>query len=210
MSLLLAVTLLVTPTPAYTPRPIGSFFFGPVYHDPTVNLSAIRQIKCDEGAGTGFVVGNDILVTALHVANATNCKDAGTGKPLKTYHTEKDKDFALMAGDYPDYGPYIKVSCRGYTKGQKYYGFGYRNMFRMDVLTATGRYTPPGTIISGTDMSGMQILKGGIIQGQSGGPMIERETGEAVGFINANRWDDSTGKIYESYSYEFKHTKLCK
>lgn len=193
---------------AVIPAPLGSLF-GPIIHEPTVNLSAVRPISCDEGSGTGFLIANNTLVTALHVATLGNCKDAETRVPLLTYHEDKEHDFAIMTGNYPTVSSYIKYSCQPYETGKTYMSVGYRRMYRMDKLMATDYYSPKGFMVSGADMGGMRKLKGGIVGGMSGGLVFDQDTGKGHGINNVNSWDRD-GHIDYSYSYEFKDTILCK
>lgn len=189
------------------PSPLG---YAPVIiHPPTVNLSAVRPIKCNEGSGTGFVIADDVLATALHVANATNCKDAETGVTLTTYHEDAANDFALMSGDYPNGGPFIKYSCGSFKVGKTYLSLGFRRMFRLDTLVATGQYSPADYVVSGMPMPGMHKFKGGIVFGMSGGVIFNPDDGKVHGINNVAAWDRS-GRISETYSYELKNTILCK
>jgi hypothetical protein len=181
----------------------------PRIHNPTVNLSAVRPITCDEGSGTGFVIDYNKLVTALHVADDTNCVDAETGVTLTTYHKDEKHDLAIMEGKYPVGGPYIKYSCEPYRTGRRYVSLGYRHMFRMDTLTASPGYTGPGYLVGGKPYPGMRLLLGGIVFGMSGGPIVDPETGYAHGLNNVASWNNE-GKIVKAYSYEFKDTALCK
>lgn len=202
---LLAAFLISTASPVS----VGTAFAPVFIHPPTVNLSAVRPLRCGTGSGTGFVIANDVLVTALHVAVLGNCKDAETGVPLVTYHEDPTNDFAIMTGAYPDGGPYIKYACGSYQKGRRYLSVGYRRMYRLDSLVATGTYSPEYFPVSGKNMPGMHRLTGGIVPGMSGGGMFDYETGRFHGINNvysANR----TGIITESYSYELKNTVLCR
>ena len=64
LKLALAFLLLTsdtTPKQAFNQRDI----------QPTLNLSAIRSISCDGYTGSGFLIGDDILLTAAHISGGT-------------------------------------------------------------------------------------------------------------------------------------------
>ena len=183
---------------------------------PTVSLSAIRSIKCQEGVGSGFIIGKDIVATALHVASLTNCHDAETGKGLVIYKKDVVHDFALMTGKLPDVIP-IKYSCLGYITGNRYSSYGitpwhYTSpVFGQYSLVAQDDYSSDGFVVDGNKkMPGMRHLKGYIVPGNSGGPVIDSE-GYAQGINNVSvRGMLGMSVINDGYSYEIKNTFLCK
>lgn len=188
--------------------------------DPTMNLSAIREIECSDHYGSGWQIGDNIIVTALHVANGTGCKDYATGKPLTTYKIDVAHDLALMTGDLPKDKPYIKYSCAPYETDETYmaigisgYGWGYSHpnrFMRMYSLTAQKNYTDEHFFLAGavTPSPGLRIMSGRAAPGISGSPIVD-SNGFAHGILNAG------GNIFgipvsPSYSYELKDSILCK
>lgn len=205
MSYLIAAALL-----AATPTSTAPYFplFGPKIHEPTINLSAVRQLRCKGGSGTGFVIGKDVIATALHVADNGDCRDAETGTPVLTYHEDKVNDFALVTGPGFD-GPYIKYDCGIFEKGKTYLSVGYRGMLRLDLLKSTGYYTDVSYVVGGKPMAGMAQLRGGIVPGMSGGMVFDALTGKIKGINNVGEWNGA-GTMINSYSYELRNTILCK
>jgi hypothetical protein len=180
-----------------------------VSRPPTMNLTAVRHLICDEGTGSGFMIGDRILATAKHVAVLHNCKDSVTGIPFVTYKTDDAHDFALMTGAFPRI-PYIKYSCKGYTPGSNYSAYGHSShgqmfyLFRQETVNASDEFTPEDMIVDDVLMPGMRVLHGFPVPGMSGGPVANPETGEAVGIVNAG---NGKGAFF---SYEIKDTFLCK
>lgn len=187
--------------------------------EPTVSLNAIRMISCDEGSGTGFIIGDNILATALHVASLSHCTDAATKVKLITYVKDDASDFALMTGNLPDVLP-IRYSCVGYKDGMAYSSYGlspWRStypVFGQYQLIASSDYTDDSFIVRGEDsnkaMPGMRHLVGYIIPGNSGGPVIDN-SGYAVGINNVSaRGLFGMSIVKDGYSYELKNTPLCR
>ncbi len=182
------------------------------------NLSAIRHIVCNEGSGTGFIIKDGVLVTALHVAVMTGCEDSVTHMKYVTYHRDLAHDFAMMTGATPEMPP-LKINCGGYKKGSLYAAYGHSNhltmntIFRRSILRATGFY--PDVSIKMDDGSidtrkGMAGLDGYIVFGQSGGPILDADTDEVVGIVNVGRFNIFGVPTGDVSSYELKGTVLCK
>lgn len=201
MSLLLALALSSLSTgEIIDPRPAD------------LDLSAVRFIDCKDWTGTGFLVADGILVTALHVGNGEDCRDGQTGEPLSLYKKDEANDLAFMTGNLPTNIPYIKMSCEPYKKNEKYFAYGItgygvsRPILRMNSLTYTGRYTDKDFYIRGmhgeaTTSPGMALFDGFVAPGMSGGPVVD-SLGYAHSLVNA-----SNNKRFESY--EFSRSILC-
>lgn len=181
---------------------------------PTVSLSAIRRITCDEGSGSGFLIADNVVATAFHVANLSNCKDQVTGEALNTYHTEEDDDFALMTGNLPDM-PYLKPSCQGYQARGVYHAYGVTGywtgvpVFGAVTVIGTGGYMEVDFNNDDGGLKRAAILKGYTVSGQSGGPIIDVLTGAVPGMVNAGSVDMFGGLLGRALSLEFKDTVIC-
>lgn len=197
MSFLLAALLI----------PLSTVAVAPTLEAP--DLNAIRHIACDEGNGSGFLIGDDILVTAEHVASLTNCKDGATGVPLNTYYSDESKDFAIMTGDLPDVR-YLRYNCKPFYMGHNYSSYGYssyqmpKREFLIKPHTVTGLYGP----VLGVDR--MAALRGYARPGNSGGPMILTGTNIVTGMVNAGNLHIITGEVLgTTFSVELRDTVLC-
>lgn len=180
---------------------------------PTVDLSAIRSLVCDKGMGTGFLIADDTIATALHVSAAGHCKDGATGKPTVTYYKDPVHDFALMKVDLKGI-PYLKYDCSRYVTGKHYASYGYSpylqnyDIFRQSDMIAYADYSGPDYVVGGTHFDHMRHLFGASVPGHSGGPVIDTVTGNVVGVNNSGLVIAglATG---QSYSTELADTTLC-
>lgn len=214
MSFLLAATALMSvpylPPAEMSPSP-----------RPNVVLSGIRLLKCNEGSGTGFVVDENVLATALHVATLTNCRDAQTGELLRLYHSDEKNDFALMAGTYSKILA-LRYGCSGYKTAQHYDSYGIssfavgEHVFRQYKAVASDRYSDitfeVGNMKGGrVAMPGMRYLRGYVVPGNSGGPVTDSFTGIVQGINNVGT-SSFFGLLQHNdlYSYELKNTVLCR
>jgi hypothetical protein len=204
LNLLAAVVLGATPISMGDPM---EAFIRP----PAMNISAIRQIRCDDWVGTGFLIGPKIMATANHVMeDGKNCRDGQTGSALMTYKTDKKHDLVLVTGPgLPTDIPYIRYSCERFKPGEKYLAYGISNymqnrtIIRNNVLTATKAYTPDNyTFSDGTVVAHARVFTGYQAPGMSGGPVADIE-GYAHGLVTG-------GSGYESFHFEFADGILCK
>jgi hypothetical protein len=204
---LAAISLSVSPV-----QKAGSFT-----GEPLIIISSVRQIDCDEGKGTGWMIRKDILVTANHVAELTNCVDAQTKESLRRYKKDDIQDIALMTGRLPDAGEYMKYSCQGYKPGHEYDVYGWSSIgYPIDILrqnrvVATNKFSKKGeTYRDGTEMPVMREFSGYTVPGMSGGPYTK--DGIAYGIVTAGHGTNTFfGYIShpEVFSTDLKDTFLC-
>jgi hypothetical protein len=142
--------------------------------------------------GSAFRIGK-LLLSVKHVTNYPECYI--NGKKITVVYTAPDQDFSIISDSE---GPFLKVDCGGFVKGRKYEAWGHAR--GLDQLT---RVELEGT---GATTDGYAILKGisVVIPGQSGGAVLDSETGKVVGTINA--YDMPNGL---SYSVPLANTAVC-
>jgi hypothetical protein len=160
-----------------------------------IPATAVPLVDCAETAGSAFRVSEHLLLSVNHVVSGADCKISG--QPIHIEYKSRKSDFAAMSDDRS--GQWLKVDCRGFIEGHEYLALGHaRAMQELTAvpLTATGFYD-----------DGMARLTGVFTAqpGQSGGPIIDAETGEAVGTVNAANWEYGT-----TFSVELKGTWICK
>jgi hypothetical protein len=142
--------------------------------------------------GSAFRIGK-LLLSVKHVTDYPDCYI--NGKKITVAYTDPKLDFSIIADSE---GPFLKVDCGGFKAGRRYEAWGHAR--GLDVLTMVELQ---GT---GQMVNGYAILKGisVVIPGQSGGSIIDAETGKAVGMVNA--YDMAHGL---SYSIPLSETTIC-
>jgi hypothetical protein len=157
----------------------------------------IVRVDCDHTRGTAFWVGPHILLTAAHVSGGKDCKI--NGEPLHVLRSGgKDGDLAVLQSERTA-TRWLTVDCKGFVKGKEYAALGYAR--GLDTQTEVD------TKATGEDVLGMARLWAVFhaVPGQSGGPMVDRETWQPVGIVNVyNPERGDTGSV------ELKRTSICK
>lgn len=174
---------------------------GPVVY-PIPDDARIVQVFCrtsptNYATGTAFRVGPDMLLSVDHVTSNSNCAIAG--EPIKVLWTSEKADFSVLSSAKPDAG-YLLIDCNGFKAERRYLAIGYarsRPFLTAVELTGTAKHE---------SWKNLAILKGvsTVIPGQSGGPVLDAETGKAVGTVNT--YDSPSGL---SGSRELKDTEVC-
>jgi hypothetical protein len=142
--------------------------------------------------GSAFRIGK-LLLSVKHVTDYPDCYI--NGKKITVAYTDPKLDFSIIADSE---GPFLKVDCDGFKPGRKYLAVGHaRGLDQLTTVELEG---------TGQTTNGYAILKGisVVIPGQSGGSIIDAETGKAVGMVNA--YDMAHGL---SYSIPLSETTIC-
>jgi hypothetical protein len=148
-------------------------------------------------SGTAFRVGPDGLGLSVNHVTSVGGSCWVAGKPLNLAYKSPKLDFSEIEMDD---GPYLQIDCGGFVKGRNYLAIG----FARGVSPAT---TVELTGTGATDPSnGQSILTGmvPVIPGQSGGPVIDEETGRVVGTVNAENFEEGL-----SWSVPLSSTPVC-
>lgn len=185
----------------------------PVNEEP-VYYPAVREMLCEEHSGSGFIIADGIVATALHVAEGTACKDTVSGELYTTYATDPEHDFALMSGETHGVTP-MKYACTGYIAGLHYmsYGitdFGDKESYYRSVPAEAKRIVDikveneDGSI---EDFRGIWRMWGFLLPGMSGGPVTK--AGVAYGINNTGVSDIFGNPMGPMGSYALKDTILC-
>lgn len=176
----------------------GSFVvpqLGDIVIPPQTILEVVCFGKGGAWAGTAFRVGKGLLLSVNHVTSNGSCFIAG--KPLSVKYKSPTSDFSMVNGDD---GPFLPIDCGGFVKGRKYVALGHArglDLITQVELTATGE-------TDGTN--GQAVLSGvfSVVPGQSGGPVIDEETGKVVGTVNMENYEDGL-----SWSVPLSGTPVC-
>lgn len=158
-----------------------------------LNLDMVRHITCTDaegtGYGTGFMIRHNVVVTAAHVMRGT-CIDTVTRIPMTPYLVDEERDFALVTfnANLPENVRVFQISCAGFVPGRTYQAVGFERgrFFVVTNLLAREDRTPPGyQLRGGRTAVGLRALHGDLIQGMSGGPIVDLQTGAVVGINSA-------------------------
>jgi len=166
--------------------------------EPEAQPIAPRVVCLQAGgysAGTAFRIGPHLLLSVKHVTSAGNCQIEG--QAIHILYTSPKADFSILTDERPT-TEFLKVDCDGFKEGRRYLAIGHARA--LDQLTivpmvGTGQYA-----------FGMAVLAGIFTAqpGQSGGPIIDAETGKVVGTVNTGNWEQGlTGSV------ELKGTPVC-
>lgn len=143
-----------------------------------IPLDLVERIQCDAGSGSGSWIDNDAILTAAHVESAGHCMVRG--QPTETVYVNGALDLAVLrpAMQSP---VRIPLACDVPVTGRPYFatGFAHGTDFVVQRLEGTGEHWSPTN-----DPSAMDIYRGRIIPGMSGGPIFD-DRGYIVGIVNA-------------------------
>lgn len=169
---------------------------------PAISHPEVLKVACvfqEDGKylmriGTAFRVGKRTYLTAAHVSHNPNCMMSG--KPFKEIATAGD--FSVLTMDGID-GPWLTVDCSGYVRGKTYRALGYARGMKTQ--------TEVDVIATGESVGAMSKMTGvfNFIPGQSGGPVLDDQTGKVVGIVNTYQAESGN-----SGSVELKTTSVCK
>lgn len=164
---------------------------------PYITDPRIVRVDCDDGRGTAFRVGPDILLSANHVTIGENCRI--NGQQFDVVRAWQRSDFSIIY--LPGTEGHLPIDCGGFVRGKRYLAVGYAR--GLDYQTVVEMYSVGGN----EPMLHLGILWGvsTVIPGQSGGPIFDAETMRVVGIVNV--YDAPSGK---SGSRELKDTEICK
>jgi hypothetical protein len=182
----------------------------PVLSNP--HYKGIRLVLCadwltgDMWAGTMVHIGNRRYMSADHVAAiGAICFDKETGVQMKTVYNDVSNDFALLDAPRNLDNVIFKFSCKPMITGQTYYSIGWAKgtTLRNIPIKPTWRYTDWNFTIEDKVSYHMRELKGIIIPGMSGGPIVDKNW-IIYGINNAT---DEDMKL--SWTRQIADTGLC-
>jgi hypothetical protein len=165
----------------------------PVY----VDYPEIRQVLCDDSAGSAFRVGAGAFVTAWHVASSAGCKI--DGEPIDIVHKDEAHDFVILRTQVLGGG--LRIDCGGFVDGEGYAGVGYSHGGDKQEVIAV--VSMAGLSALDVWMQFTNLWGARFIPGQSGGPVLNKN-GEVVGVV----YGYNTAAPL-SYSQALKDTILC-
>lgn len=188
---------------------IASAAFGSTSVPP---LDPIPLVICGVGQdapkATAFRVDAHTLVTARHVVLKAPCTIAG--EPMQVTYTSTQSEYAILRDDRP--GRALHVDCGGFVQGRHYTALGHarglEEVTPVDVLAlGPARSVTVANSKGEENLIGMELLVGifTTIPGQSGGPLVDKETGDAVGIVSGGNFEEGI-----SSAVPLSITPLCK
>jgi hypothetical protein len=148
----------------------------------TASFAPIPRLDCGTGSGTGVRIDDSTIITATHVpVNGHPGPDYGKYRTCRAFGIETTliyrasaHDFAVLRAPLAP-GFYAIISCDGITPGEGYLALGYADGGAPDVEPLVG---------TRERSAGLQMLRGNIYPGMSGGAVINK-AGAVVAIINA-------------------------
>jgi hypothetical protein len=161
---------------------------------PASAYPQIVRVDCGPYAGSAFYIGRNDLVSVNHVTSLPGCTIAGEPFTVDAH----SGDFSILTTAHEG-DRWLKIDCGGFVKNHRYEAIGYAH--GLDTLTAVD------VTATGFTERGFSILTGvfNFIPGQSGGAVIDPDTGSVVGTVNTFDAEDGL-----SGSVAIKDTSLCK
>lgn len=166
----------------------------PSVPDTTSDASPVPLVLCTNSAGSAFRIGLTLILSVSHVVSASGCEIGN--KPIHVIYNNGSEDFAILQDVGP--GKFLKVDCGGFVQGHLYVAIGH--------IRASDTLTGVPMVGTGKTQDGLSILAGvmEVQPGMSGGPIIDAQTNEVVGTVNAAEWEDGL-----TFSRELKGTSIC-
>jgi hypothetical protein len=153
----------------------------------------VLKVDCDEGSGSAFRIAPNLAISVAHVTSLEGCKIDG----LRFQILQTKGDFTIL--ETFDEGPWLKIDCKGFVKDREYEALGYA--MGLDTQTEVD-LKATGDMFDGFARLWNVFT---VIPGQSGGPMVDKLTGEAVGTVNI--FNPESG---DSGSVPLSETPVCK
>lgn len=146
----------------------------------------VPRITCSSGVGRGTVgsgarINSDRVVTAWHVIDEGQC--LLDGEPFTVMQKSERLDFALLRTT--PRAAWWPVHCLDTKLGGSYdaYGYALGGPVRRSRVFATIRHPTPSHLLPGFGETLMFVGDNFFIFGQSGGPIIDRQTNQLVGIV---------------------------
>lgn len=158
-------------------------------HD--VSQSTVKVFG-QEGVGTGFVLGQDIIVTCAHVVGKADSQpkivfsangEERLNQPVMFYSAEEEYDIAVLQlqGGLPENVMPLKLGRSVGSSGHSFHTFGYPQLQPLEGLHCEGKIE--GEVKDENRRPFLQITSKQITSGVSGAPLLDDETGRIVGMV---------------------------
>ena len=176
-----------TPAPSLPPSP-AALEWSDVYDQVNSGVVRIAAVGCDsQGTGSGFLVEDDLVATAAHVAEDAVSLSVRAGVQVRGAEVlgmDPVADVALLRLDQPVSGHVFQWTDEDPRVGDDIAAIGYPQgqplAMTKGAVTALGRRVD----VEGQDRRDLVQTDAAINPGNSGGPLLDG-SGEATGVVSA-------------------------
>lgn len=183
---------------AVAPAPITST-------KPMINFKNVRLLYCGRYNGTGVLLNKGLVITAAHVSEGSqSCLDNNSGQVGKVLSSDANLDMSIIVYEKGLPEKFMDISCDGFEKNEIYYAIGWEDGTDLVVNRMIGTGIKKTIKIDDSQYDNLAMLKGRIIKGMSGGPIVN-DRGQLVGINNVT---DET--VHRGYSREMRDTIFCR
>lgn len=176
-----------------------------VFDTHEASVLRVSALSCDDGAwmGTAFAVGEDLLLTAAHVAEGARTisvqRPSGEVAPAEVVGMVRDHDVALLRSTEPLEVPALELAESVPGRGSPLAVLGYPlGTYDLRIVQGLVAGLPEPVEYDGQRVDRAFITDAAVNGGNSGGPVLDT-SGRVIGLVSGTtQWDDSGDPVEDT------------